>query len=216
MLPPTSVHYSREPQPVTPTGRTVKASPRHRHLWGCPQRTQTPLAHTVPPRGPSLQTPGSKRHRPVVTNPEPGLQARHPAPAHGSLGQKAGRAGAQPRHARSREAGQKRDDRATTVTSSVWDTCPSAKGSSSAVAGAARMLRTTHAGRSRPLGAHSFNRHRGSTRLCPPCGHGAASETPGSRWQREGDLGTREEVAACPGLSQGDWAQEEGVRVWGS
>lgn len=38
----------------------------------------------------------------------------------------------------------KHSDEATAVTSSVWDTRPWAKGSSSAVAGAARMLRPRH------------------------------------------------------------------------
>lgn len=38
----------------------------------------------------------------------------------------------------------KHGDKATSVTSSVWDTCPSVKGSSSAVAGAARMLQPRH------------------------------------------------------------------------
>lgn len=40
--------------------------------------------------------------------------------------------------------GRKHGDEATTTTSSVWDTCPSVKGSSSAVAGAARMLWPRH------------------------------------------------------------------------
>ena len=52
--------------------------------------------------------------------------------------------GADRRPRRSPGAGRwqrKCSDKASTVTSSVWDTRPWAKGSSSAVAGAARMLR---------------------------------------------------------------------------
>ena len=57
------------------------------------------------------------------------------------------RSGADRRPCRGPGAGRgqrKCSDKASTVTSSVWDTRPWAKGSSSAVAGAARMLQSGH------------------------------------------------------------------------
>lgn len=62
---------------------------------------------------------------------------------HSSWGQEGG-GKSQHHHAGGGEEGRKHRGKATAITSSVWDTCPSAKGSSSAVAGADRMLQPKH------------------------------------------------------------------------
>lgn len=88
--------------------------------------------------------------------------------------------------------------RATSVTSSVWDTCPSAKGSSSAVAGAARMLRPGHRGQPRAwdwLGQQVV--------LKPQALRGTEMDAPAA--SLAGTKGTRGAVAASSGRGRGGW-----------
>ena len=115
----------------------------------------------------------------------PGLPAGAPVTEHGCSGADR-RAGRSPGAWRWR---RKCSDRATTVTSSVWDTRPWAKGSSSAVAGAARMLRSGHT----EVGYNSWVLAQQTSRKC---GDGEAPTF-------QPLAGQRAAVAAGSGHSQG-------------
>lgn len=87
---------------------------------------------------------------------------------------------------------------ATSVTSSVWDTRPSAKGSSSAVAGAARMLRPGHRGQPRAwdwLGQQVV--------LKPQALRGTETDAPAA--SLAGTKGTRGAAAASSDRGRGGW-----------
>ena len=145
--------------------------------------------------GTKLPAPASSRPQPRETRIEhqrsatvtlsPGLPAGAPVMEHGC-------SGADRRARRSPGARRwrgKRSDKASTATSSVWDTRPWARGSSSAVAGAARMLRSGHT----EVGYNSWVLARQTSRKC---GDGEAPTFQPLEGQRAA-------VAAGSGHSQG-------------
>ena len=118
--------------------------------------------------GTKLPAPASSRPQPRETRIEhqrsatvtlsPGLPAGAPVTEHGC-------SGADRRARRSpgtRRWRRKLSDKASTATSSVWDTRPWARGSSSAVAGAARMLWSGHT----EVGYNSWVSARQTSRKC--------------------------------------------------
>ena len=95
--------------------------------------------HHLPP-GPNLEGPELNTEGQQWMTLSPGLPGREPSDGAWLVGAER-RPGRNPAAGR---RGKKHSDKATAVTSSVWDTRPWAKGSSSAVAGATRMLWPRH------------------------------------------------------------------------